>query len=92
MTSELQPSSKKLTPDQVLTAEELEAQALDDAMLGCPGHEHLEEERQQPNWPPEKVPFSRAREIISNLRFRLEHPHADRAFQNLIDEKNKREG
>ena len=92
MTSELQPSRKKLTPDQVFTAEELEAQSLNDVILGCPEHEHLEDERQQSNWPPKKAPFSKLRGIISNLRFRLEHPHAHGAFQNLIDEKNKREG
>lgn len=84
-----QARGEKVAPDQILTDAEVKARELDEVMQGCPGYEHLEE-REEPNWPPKKVPFSRLRETLNNLRFRLKYPHAHQAFQNLIDEKENR--
>jgi len=86
-----QPGSKKITPDQIFLSDELEYLEEENALMGgCPGHEHLEEELQQSNWPPRKESFSKLREFISDFRFRLKFPHAYRAIQTLIDENKNR--
>lgn len=78
-----------LEPDQVLTQQELDALHFDGVMRGCPGYEYLEEEFERPNWPPRRDLSSRLRGVIDEVRFRLKHPHAYRAFKNLERESGK---
>ncbi|MBM3209156.1 hypothetical protein FJZ40_02585 [Candidatus Shapirobacteria bacterium] len=80
-------------PDQVLGPEELDGLYLDEVLWGCPGYEpsgKLDES----NWPPRKRDvISRAvgtiHEVVADVCFRIQHPHAYRAFRDLERQKGR---
>lgn len=80
-----------VVPDQIFSEIEVEyLEATAAVFAGVPGYEWVDEALEKSNWPPDRSPLSKLKEEIDLLRFRIEHPYADRALRAIESPKERK--
>lgn len=79
------PPENPSIPDQVLTGGEAGWEDALGVFSGSPGYEWIDDPS-PPNWSPKRGIIHRVRELLSEVSFAVRHPHAHKAFKNLVVE------